>query len=135
MVFAPDIGLYNGSDVAYAADLSSPVDFGSVKPGATSSAVTVKLVNFSTDVKLIAVEVDGIEHPYGYQVGDDAVTYNAMEFAATSGGTPTDGEPLYIRELPEDSTTIIYATWTPPVDSTVGTYYWGIVVTGNYEGV
>lgn len=135
MVFAPDIGLYNGSDVAYASDLSAPVDFGSVKAGATSSQVTIKIVNFSTDVKLVAVEVDGIEHPYGYQSGDDAITYAAMEFSATSGGTLTDNLPLYIREVPADSTVIIYAKWTPPVGTAVGTYYWGIVVTGNYEGV
>lgn len=135
MVFAPDIGLYNGSDVAYAADLSSPVDFGSVKPGSTSSAITIKLVNFSTDVKLVAVEVDGIEHPYGYQLGEDSYTYDAMEFSATSSGTYTDSNPLYIREVPADSTVIIYAKWTPPVGTETGTYYWGIVVTGNYEGV
>lgn len=135
MVFAPDIGLYDGSDVAYASDLSAPVDFGTVLRGQTSSAITVKIVNFSTDVKLVAVEVDGIEHPYGYQSGDDAITYAAMEFSATSGGTLTDEVPLYIRECPADSAVIIYAKWSPPVDSPVGTYYWGIVVTGNYEGV
>lgn len=135
MVFAPDIGLYNGSDVAYASDLSAPVDFGSVKPGATSSAITVKLVNFSTDVKLVAVEVDGIEHPYGYQSGEAEQTYDVMEFSATSSGTYTNNNPLYIREVPSDSTVIIYAKWSPPIDSEVGTYYWGIVVTGNYEGV
>jgi len=135
LVFAPDIGLYNGSEVAYASDLSSPVDFGTLSAGSTSSAVTIKIVNFSTDVKLVAVEVDGIEHPYGYQSGDDATTYSVMEFSATSGGTYTQGVPLYIRECPADSTVIIYAKWSPPVGTAVGTYYWGIVVTGNYEGV
>lgn len=135
MVFAPDIGLYNSIDVAYAVDLSAPIDFGSVKPGATSSATTIKIVNFSTDVKLIAVEVDGLEHPYGYQVGDAEDTYDAMEFSATSSGTYTDGVPLYIRECPADSTVIIYAKWTPTIDTVEGTYYWGFVVTGNYEGV
>ena len=135
MVFAPDIGLYDGSDEAYASDLSAPVDFGSVKPGATSSAITVKIVNFSTDVKLVAVEVDGLEHPYGYQSGEAEQTYDVMEFSATSSGTYTNNNPLYIREVPSDSTVIIYAKWSPPVGTAVGTYYWGIVVTGNYEGV
>lgn len=135
MVFAPDIGLYDGNNSAYAADLSAPVDFGTVARSATSAAVTIKIVNFSTDVKLIAVEVDGLEHPYGYQVGDAEDTYDAMEFSATSSGIYTDGAPLYIRECPADSTVIIYAKWSPPIDSPVGTYYWGIVVTGNYEGV
>jgi len=135
LVFAPDIGLYDGSDVAYAADLSAPVDFGTNTAGATSAQVTIKIVNFSTDVKLVAVEVDGIEHPYGYQSGEDIYTYAVMEFSAVSGGTLTDNNPLYIRECPADSTVIIYAKWTPPVGTPVGTYYWGLVVTGNYEGV
>lgn len=135
MVFAPDIGLYDGNDSAYAADLSAPVDFGNIVAGSTSSEVTIKIVNFSTDVKLVAVEVDGIEHPYGYQSGEAEQTYGVMEFAATSGGTYTNNVPLYIRECPADSTVIIYAKWSPPIDSPVGTYYWGIVVTGNYEGV
>jgi len=135
MVFAPDIGLYDGNDVAYASDLSAPVDFGTNTAGTTSAQVTIKIVNMSTDVKLVAVEVDGIEHPYGYQSGEDIYTYAVMEFSAVSGGTLTDKNPLYIRECPADSTTIIYAKWTPPVGTPVGTYYWGLVVTGNYEGV
>ena len=135
MVFAPDIGFANGSDTLYAADLSSPIDFGTVKPGATSSAVTIKIINYSTDVKLVAVEVDGIEHPYGYQTGDAEDTYDIMEFSATSGGTYTDGVPLYIRECPADSTVIIYAKWSPSINTAIGTYYWGFVATGNYEGV
>jgi hypothetical protein len=135
LVFAPDIGLYDGSNAAYASDLSAPVDFGTVLRGQISSAITLKIVNFSTDVKLVAVEVDGLEHPYGYQSGDAEDTYDVMEFSATSNGTYTDGVPLYIRECPADSTVIIYAKWSPPTGAAVGTYYWGIVVTGNYEGV
>lgn len=130
---APRIAFVDVSATAYSLDTSVPIDFGTVARGSSSAATAVYIKNFETDVDLIAVEVDCIEHPYGLQVGTAEETSSAMTFSATSGGTYAAG-PYYVGTVwANTATTVFYAKWTPPVAASAGAKIWAMRVSGNYE--
>lgn len=130
---APRIAFVDVSATAYSLDTSVPIDFGTVVRGSSSAATQVYIKNFETDVDLIAVEVDCIEHPYGIQVGAADETYNAVTFCATSGGTYAAG-PYYVGTVwANTATTTFYCKWTVPTTATTGAKIWAMRVSGNYE--
>jgi hypothetical protein len=130
---APRIAFVDVSATAYSLDTSVPIDFGTVARGFSSAATQVYIKNFETDVDLIAVEVDCIEHPYGIQVGAADETYNAVTFCATSGGTYAAG-PYYVGTVwANTATTTFYCKWTVPTTATTGAKIWAMRVSGNYE--
>jgi len=130
---APRIAFVNSGATAYSLDTSVPIDFGTVVRGSSSAAKQVYIKNFETDVDLIAVEVDCIEHPYGLQVGTAEETANAMTYCATSGGTYAAG-PYYVGTVwANTATTNFYCKWAPPSTAALGARVWAMRVSGNYE--
>lgn len=130
---APRIAFVDVSATAYSLDTSVPIDFGTVVRGSSSAATQVYIKNFETDVDLIAVEVDCIEHPYGLQVGTANETYSAVKFSGTSGGTYAAG-PYYVGTVwANTATTTFYAKWAPPATAALGARIWAMRVSGNYE--
>lgn len=130
---APRIAFVNSGATAYSLDTSVPINFGTVIRGSASAATQVYIKNFETDVDLIAVEVDCIEHPYGLQYGEASDTYNVITYCATSGGTYEAG-PYYVGTIwANTATTNFYAKWTPPADAALGAKIWAMRVSGNFE--
>lgn len=130
---APRIAFCNSGGTAYSLDTSAPINFGTVVRGSSSAAIQVFIKNYETDVDLIAVEVDCIEHPYGLQVGTAGDTYNVVTFSTTSGGTYNKG-PYYVGTVwANTATTNFYAKWSPPASASLGARIWAMRVTGNYE--
>lgn len=130
---APRIAFVDVSATAYSLDTSTPINFATVPGGSSSMATAVYIKNFETDVDLIAVEVDCIEHPYGLQLGTAEETYSAMTYCATSGGTYAAG-PYYVGTVwANTATTVFYCKWSPPITAAPGARIWAMRVSGNYE--
>lgn len=130
----PNVYFATSGGVAYGITAATGINFGTVIAGQSSSEITLYLKNDDLYLSLIATEIDCVIHPFGLQAGAAADTYNAVEFALTSGGPYTINAPLAFGTVWFDFLNgPFYAKWFVPADAVKGSKVWGIMVSGNYE--
>lgn len=130
----PYVYFCNSSGVAYGITDATGINFGTVTKGTSSAEVPIYLKNDDLYLSLIATEIDCVMHPFGLQVGTAADTFDAVEFALTSGGPYTLNTPLSFGTVWYDFLNgPFYAKWFPSVSALSGAKTWAIMVSGNYE--
>lgn len=130
----PYVYFCNSGGVAYGITAATGINFGTVIAGASSVETLIYLKNDDLYLSLIATEIDCVMHPFGLQVGTAADTFNAVEFALTTGGPYTINAPLSFGTVWYDFLNgPFYAKWFPPAGALKGAKTWAIMVSGNYE--